>query len=359
MILEKYYNKEIVNTFTSITLFIISIVSANLLIRLFQKAYSQGLGIDSIFKFVVLTLPENVTLVAPIAIFLAIIFCFGKNFSNNEMFVTLAGGVTWMEIVKNTLKPAYALSILTLFTTMYLVPLSKQTLDIYQSSLSARALLSAVTDDKIINLPNGRVLYIKNKSGDTLNDVFLYEKAPKDTEYKVITAPKAQVKSNAKAAYIEFQDVNIYTRNPNDFESSYGKANKAIYTIYDNSIRDFNHSRMDRLYMHTLINDSFEKDNSTADKAELITRINNSLSVLVAAILGLALCQLRPRQNRYAKLLPSVIVLGIYLFLNVLINTYMASGLVPIWIGIWLPHIPFVIYAIRTIRKQNGSSKKG
>ena len=357
LILEKYYNKEIVNTFTSITLFIISIVSANILIRLFNRAYSQGLGIDSIFKFVVLTLPENVTLVAPIAMFLAIILCFGKNFSNNEMFVTLAGGVTWMEIVKNTLKPAYALSAITLLTTMYLVPLSKQTLDIYQSSLSARALLSAVTDDKIINLPNGRVLYIKNKSGDTLNDVFLYEKAPKDTEYKVITAPKAQVKSNAKAAYIEFQDVNIYTRNPADFESSYGKANKAIYTIYDNSIRDFNHSRMDRLYMHTLISDSFEKDDSTADKAELFARINNSLSVLVAALLGLALCQLRPRQNRYAKLLPSVIVLGIYLFLNVLTNTYMASGLIPIWIGIWLPHVPFVIYAIRTIRKQNGSSK--
>ncbi|MDE4988688.1 LPS export ABC transporter permease LptF, partial [Francisella tularensis subsp. holarctica] len=38
MIIEKYYNKDIVNTFTSITLFIISIVSANLLIRLFQEA---------------------------------------------------------------------------------------------------------------------------------------------------------------------------------------------------------------------------------------------------------------------------------------------------------------------------------
>ena len=112
MILNKYYNKDIVNTFTSITLFIISIVSANLLIRLFQKAYSQGLGIDAIIKFIILTLPENVTLIAPIALFLAIVSCFGKYFANNEMFVTLAGGVTWMEIVKNTLKPMYLLTII-------------------------------------------------------------------------------------------------------------------------------------------------------------------------------------------------------------------------------------------------------
>lgn len=358
MILEKYYNKDIVNTFTSITLFIISIVSANILIRLFHKAYSQGLGIDSIFKFVILTLPENVSLVVPISMFLAIILTFGKYFSNNEMFVTLAGGVTWMEIVKNTLKPAYVLGVLTLFTTMYLVPLSKQTLDIYQSSLSARALLSAVTDDKIINLPNGRVLYIKNKSGDSLNDVFLYEKTPEANEYKVITAPKARIKSNKEAAYIDFKNVNIYTRNPNNFESSYGKADKAIYTMYDNSIRDYNHSRTDRLYMHTLIDDSFEKKNSNDYVAEFFARINNSISVVIAALLGLALCQLRPRQNRYAKLLPSVVVLGIYLFLNVLTNTYMASGAIPVWIGIWLPHIGFTVYAIRTIRKQNGSSRK-
>ncbi|MDE4944821.1 LptF/LptG family permease, partial [Francisella tularensis subsp. holarctica] len=81
---------------TSITLFIISIVSANLLIRLVQEAYSQGLGIDSIVNFVILTIPENVSLVAPIAIFLAIINCFGKYFANNEMFVTIAGGITWM-----------------------------------------------------------------------------------------------------------------------------------------------------------------------------------------------------------------------------------------------------------------------
>ncbi|ASG67857.1 LPS export ABC transporter permease LptF [Francisella halioticida] len=359
MILEKYYNRDIVNTFTSITLFIISIVSANLLIRLFHEAYSRGLGIDSIIKFVILTLPENVSLIAPIAMFLAIIICFGKYFSNNEMFVTLAGGVTWMEIVKNTLKPAGALTILTLITTMYLNPLSKQTLDIYESSLSAQALLSSVTDDKIIKIPDGRVLYIKNKSGNNLHNVFLYQKTLKDNEYKVITAPNAQIYSNKKAAYVDFKNVNIYTRDPQSFESSYGKADKAIYTIYDNTIRDFNHKIVDRYYMHSLIENFDNKEIGTACRGEFFSRINNSIAVLVASLIALALCRLRPRQNKYAKLLPAVIVLAIYLCTNMFINTCMANGSVPVWIGAWLPHIVFVVLAIRAIRKQNGSSRKG
>ncbi|ALB01702.1 permease [Francisella persica ATCC VR-331] len=358
MILEKYYNKDIVNTFTSITLFIISIVSANLLIRLFQQAYSQGLGIESIISFVILTIPENVSLVAPIAIFLAIVVCFGKYFANNEMFVTLAGGITWMQIVKFTLKPVFALTMITLLTVMYINPLSKQTLDIYQASLSAKALLSSITDKKIIKTPDGKVIYIGNKSGNILSNVFLYQDTPQDGEYKVMTAPTAKIVLDKAAAYIDFTNVNIYTKNSKNSEYSYDNAKKAIYTIFDNSDRDYNHDRVDRLYMHTLIENFYDKDNGTACKAEFFGRVNNSISVIVSSLLALALCRLRPRQNKYARLLPAVVVLAIYLCANMFINTLMVNGNIPIWIGFWLPHIFFTIFAIRTIKKYNGSSKK-
>lgn len=357
MILNKYYNKDIVNTFTSITLFIISIVSANLLIRLFKKAYSQGLGLDSILKFIILTLPENVTLIAPIALFLAIVTCFGKYFANNEMFVTLAGGVTWMEMVKNTLKPTYLLTAIVFFTTMFLIPLAKQTSDIFQTSLSAKALLSSITDGKIINAPDGRVFYINSKSSNNLNKIFMYQRLENSKEYKILTSPTASIESNKSAAFIDFKKAHIYTRDTDSFKSSYGTADKAIYTIYDNSIRDYNHERMDRKFMGELIAKSFEGQRKYT--AELFARLNNCISIIVAGLIAISMCQLRPRENKYAKLLPSVVVLAIYLCSNMFINTSMGSGGVPPWIGIWLPHIFFIIFAIKAIRKQNGSSIKG
>ncbi|APC91904.1 Permease YjgP/YjgQ family protein [Francisella sp. MA067296] len=309
-------------------------------------------------KFVILTIPGNVSLVAPIAIFLAIVICFGKYFANNEMFVTLAGGVTWMQIVKNTLKPVFALTVITFVTVMYINPLSNQTLDIYRASLSAKALLSSITDKKIIKTPDRKVIYIGNKSGNTLSNVFLYQNTPKIGEYKVMTAPTAKIVSDQGAAYINFTNVNIYTKNSQNSEYSYDNAKKAIYTIFDNSDRDYNHSRVDRLYMHTLFEKFDDKDNGTAYKAEFFGRINNSISVIVSSLLALALCRLSPRQNKYAKLLPSVVVLAIYLCANMFINTLMANGSIPVWIGFWLPHIFFTIFAVRTIRKDNGSSKK-
>ncbi len=356
MILKKYYNKDIVNTFTSITLFIISIISANLLIRLFQKAYSQGLGIDAIVKFVILTIPENVTVIAPISLFLAIVVCFGRYFSNNEMFVTLAGGVTWMEMVKNTLKPTFLLAGVVFLTSMFLIPLAKQTSDIFQTSLSARALLSSITDNKIINLPNGRTFYITNKSGNKLNNVFLYQHTSRDPDYKVITAPSATVESDKNAAFVNFNKVNLYSRELETYQSSYGTADKAIYIIYDNYIRDYDHALMDRKYMGQLVEKSWEGKKEYI--AELFSRLNSCIAVIVSGLLAIAMCQLRPRQNKYVKLLPSVVVLAIYLCSNIFTSSLMAIGTIPAWIGIWLPHILFVIFAIRTIRKQNGSSIK-
>ncbi|QIV94264.1 LPS export ABC transporter permease LptF [Allofrancisella frigidaquae] len=356
MILEKYYNRDIVNTFTSITLFIISIVSANLLIRLFQKAYSQGLGMDTIIKFVILTLPQNVTFVIPVAMFLAIILCFGKYFSNNEMFVTLAGGVTWLQIALNTLKPTIVLTIAAFFSSMYLIPLANQTTDVFQTSLSARALISSITDGKVLTIPNGRVLYINNKSGNKLNDLFLYQQTLRDKDYKIITAPQATVKTDKTAAFLNFTDVNIYTRELNSFKATYGTADKAIYTIYDNSIRDYNHYRMDRLYFGELVTNSLKGKNRFT--AELFSRFNNCISIIIASLLALSLCRLYPRQNKYAKLLPSVIVLALYLCSVMFTNTLMAKGNIPAWVGIWLPHIFFAVFAIRTIKKQNGTSNK-
>ncbi|GAB4222105.1 MAG: LPS export ABC transporter permease LptF [Francisella sp.] len=355
MILEKYYNKDIVNTFTSITLFVITIFCSNMLIRLFQEAYTKGFGASYIAKFIVLIIPDSISLIAPIAIFLSIILCYGKYFANNEMFVTLAGGFTWMQLVKNTLKPVLMLTLITFIIIMYLDPFSKQTLDIYKTSLSAKAILSSLTDKKIIKTPDNKILYINNKKENDLSDVFLYQNNIQNSEYTIMTSPQAKIISNKNAAYIDFTDINIYTINLQSSEYSFDSAKKATYTIFDNSKRDYNHNQADRLYMHTLI----ENFNDKTYRAEFFIRINNTISVIVSALLALALCRLRPRQNKYAKLLPSVVVLSLYLCFNMFLNSLMSTGTMPIWIGSWLPHIAFIFYAIRKIKKDNGSYIKG
>ncbi|MDE5018880.1 LPS export ABC transporter permease LptF, partial [Francisella tularensis subsp. holarctica] len=77
----------------------------------------------------------------------------------------------------------------------------------------------------------------------------------------------AKIVSDKTAAYIDFMNVNIYTKHSQNSEYSYDNAKKAIYTIFDNTDRDYNHNRVDRLYMHTQIENFNDKNNGTAYKA--------------------------------------------------------------------------------------------
>ncbi|MDE4963767.1 LPS export ABC transporter permease LptF, partial [Francisella tularensis subsp. holarctica] len=78
-----------------------------------------------------------------------------------------------------------------------------------------------------------------------------------------MTAPTAKIVSDKTAAYIDMINVNSYTKNSQNSEYRYDNAKKAIYTIFDNSDRDYNHNRVDILYMHTLKENFNDKNNGT------------------------------------------------------------------------------------------------
>ncbi|MFC4892576.1 LptF/LptG family permease [Pseudofrancisella aestuarii] len=358
LILERYYNRDVVHTFINLTFFILAIVLSNLLIRLFNEAYSNGFGVDVVFKYVILTIPQDLAYLLPITISLSITLCFGKYFSNNEMFVTLAGGITWAQIIKNLLKPILFISFIALCLSMYILPFSNQTTMIFQTSLAAKTMLQAVSDKKIIKIPNGTITgYIGQKDDDFLKDIFLYQiGSPK---YTVITAPTGHIASESNSSSIILDNANIYTINPITNETSYGTAVKAEDIMYQQS-KDYQRDNFNKFYPGELITNILQSSNSTYKRyalTELVTRFGSFFTVIIAAILALSMCRLRPRQNKYAKLLPSAAVLSIYLSASMFVNTLMLSGTIPIWIGAWICHAIFGSIAIYNLRKQNGSEK--
>lgn len=354
LILEKYYNKDIVNTFTSITLFILSIVSVNILIRFFNQTYSHGIGITPILNLVTLTIPGNVSTFVPIGIFLSIILTFGKYFSNNEMLVTLSAGVTWNQIVQWTLKPTIVIALATFLTNMYLAPFSMRTMDIYRSSLAAKVIIRSIAEKKIIKVDDEIIFYVDDRDQLELKNIFLYKKHNSDDKYRILIAPKEKIEYRGLDVYLNFIDLKIYTADSKTNAVTYGKAKKGVYIIYDNSERNYNHAMKNRYYLGELIALSLKGKKFAS--AEIVNRINNSINVIIAVLLALSLCRLQPNQNKYAKLFPSMLVLTIYIFINMLTNSYIIKNTIPIWLGILMPHTFFAIFAIKLIRKQNRTS---
>lgn len=352
MILERYYNRDVVHTFINLTLFILAIILSNLLIRFFNDAYSNGFGVDIVFKYIVLLIPENFLTLLPVTTSLAITLCFGKYFSNNEMFVTLAGGVTWAQVTRNVLKPIIFISFMALIISMYVTPFTVRTIEMLNSVMQAQTVIQSVSDQKIIKIPNGTTAYIGKKNGDFLSDVFLYQTGT--PKYTVITAPTGHISTESNSSSIILKNASFYSVNPITKESSYGTAVTAEDIMHRKS-SGYTPNKNNTLYPNELISKIINGNHGAL--VALCTRIGSFFTVLVSGLLALSMCRLRPRQNKYAKLLPSAAVLAIYLSISMFINTIMESDTLPVWIGAWICHVTFGSIAIYNLRKQNGSEK--
>lgn len=87
--------------------------------------------------------------------------------------------------------------------------------------------------------------------------------------------------------------------------------------------------------------------------AELQWRISVSFSVLLLALLAVPLSQVRPRQSRYVRLLPAILIYVAYVNLLFFARNWMEQGILPASVGMWWVNagiltLAFVLMAYRS-----------
>jgi len=88
------------------------------------------------------------------------------------------------------------------------------------------------------------------------------------------------------------------------------------------------------------------------DKAEFQWRISTALSAIALALLAVPLSQVAPRQGRYARFFPAVIIFIIYVNLLSISKRWVEAGVLPAYVGVWWVHAVIVGFAIWRIRRQ-------
>lgn len=87
-------------------------------------------------------------------------------------------------------------------------------------------------------------------------------------------------------------------------------------------------------------------------KAALQWRISMPLMVLIATLLAVPLSKTNPRQGRYLKMLPAILIYIFYLAFLINARGAIAEGDLPVWLGVWIVHIPFLLLALLLLNWQ-------
>ncbi len=91
--------------------------------------------------------------------------------------------------------------------------------------------------------------------------------------------------------------------------------------------------------------------NATRDRAELQWRWGFPVMVLVAAGCAMAIGRLRPRQGRYERVWPAVLIFALYGNLAIAARTWFEHGVSPAVLGIWWVHVPIIALCLWLARR--------
>ncbi|MDA0910795.1 MAG: LPS export ABC transporter permease LptF [Proteobacteria bacterium] len=350
MILLRYLNRELVNMTMAIILILLLIVISNMFVRYLSIVSGGNIEADAVFKMISVMLPKYIAYLLPIAFFFAILIVYGKMFANNELTVTFACGTSWFRLLKFIMIPALSLFAIELILTLLVLPKMDQNYFLVQKTTTKSSLLSFIQPGKITPFSDGKqVVYTKSTDPDgTLHDIFIYQQKPNNGS-TIITAPTGYAETRPdRNQYLVLKNGYFYDAKPGVAEVQKGHFTEATQFIPTKVSVGYNNS-IESVPTSELIN-----SNEPRYQADLQWRLSFPLAILVSSLIALAMCKMRPRQSRYSKIIPALIVFILYFNLLSLSKSWLNDGNIPSWLGLWWVHIVFAGIMLLILKQYNG-----
>lgn len=341
MIVFRYLSREVLLTLTAVSGVLLLIIMSGRFIKYLAQAAAGQLDPSVLFFIMGYRLPGFLVLILPLGMFLGILLAYGRMYLDSEMTVLSVTGISDRKILGYTQGSALVVALLVGLLSLWVAPtgvLKTQQLFNEQDAMTEFDTLSA---GRFQSLGSGqRVTYAGGLSDDRtqLQEIFITEQAGDAEEGRVgvLVAETGRQQMNPDGSrYLMLYNGFRYDGKPGaaDFRviqyDTYGVLLPRPEVITEVT---------DREAMPTL---DLVGQTDVRLQAELQWRISLPILVFVVAFFAVPLARVNPRQGRFLKLLPAVMLYMAYLALLISARGWMESGAVPALLGLWWVHLVF------------------
>ncbi len=338
----RYINRELIAVTFVVLLVLIAIALGGRFVSYLQEAALGKYSSGAVLWLLWLRLPEFLELLLPFALFLGLLLTFSRLFADQEMVVLFGGGVDPGMLVRWVTPFALVLGALVAWLSLWQTPASTaQFFDFVTQERTAQD-FGAIKPGAFQKYSAGgtRVTYADAVSEDrkTLLGVFMGERGPLlDTVTVRADRATQYVEETSGDRYLLLEDGTRYEGSIGDgaYRSiRFGKLGQRIE-------REPQRARGDRV--SAFGNAALHAETHPAAAAEWQRRIAMPIFTLLAAILAVGLSRVRPRQGRFARLLPGVGVFVSYYLALTLGQDLIRDARLPSMIGLWPVHLGYLL----------------
>lgn len=355
MIILRYLSREIMVTLLAVSSILLLIVMSGRFARYLAEATTGRISVDILFSLIAYRMPEFLVLILPLGMFIAILLAYGRLYIESEMVVLSACGMSQRQLISFTLVTAFLVSAVVASLSLWLGPLGAQKTDLLLSEQRQRSEFDSLQEGRFQALGKGQAItYVESLSNNRkrLENVFVAQMGTDASQENlvVIVAEAGEQMHNP-----EYDQRYLMLHNGIRYEGRPGSADYTVmrFNTYGQHMPPVDSSLLISNKIDAKTTQQLFTETDLESQVTLQWRFSLPLLVIIVALLAVPLSKTNPRQGRYLKMLPALIIYLIYL--GVLIGTRgaMDSGKWPLMPGLWAVHLLFFVLALWLINWQN------
>jgi lipopolysaccharide export system permease protein len=349
LIVFRYLSRELLLTSGAVSAVLLVIIMSGRFIKYLAQAAEGRLDHTVLFLIMAYKLPSFFQLILPLGLFLGVLLAYGRLYLDSEMTVLSAAGVSQQRLTAYTLVSAAGVACLVAWLSLSLAPQGATEVAKILNQQAAMTEFDTLDAGRFQAIRSGtRVTYTEKLSEDRsqLSGVFISDKrlsaaGDKERAIALLVAEKGHQEIQADGShYLVLENGYRYDGNPG--QADYRKIHYDTYGVLLPK-PEVSEDIGEREAVPTL--DLFTSKDRV-EQAELQWRLSIPLLVFIVTLLAVPLSRVNPRQGRFLKLLPAILIYMTYLALLIAARGALDKGKIPPQLGLWWVHGVFLVLGL-------------
>ncbi|HEY8522047.1 MAG TPA: LPS export ABC transporter permease LptF [Gammaproteobacteria bacterium] len=354
-LISRYIVREVAGLWLVVIAVLFVIFMSNQLAEILGEAATDELPRDAVLAVFALTTLNYLTVLTPLALFLGVILAFARLNRDSEMAALFACGIGPLRLLRPVALLALVLAAAVGWLALDTTPEASRRIEQirYQARESVR--LDVLEAGRFTTPDAGdTVVYARDVAGDEIHDVFVQT----STDDRVVAIVAARGERNVDAATGRTTFVLYDGRR---YEGVPGEKDFLVISFREHGIPVRSEAKTEYVEpVSARPTTALIGSSDPAERAELQWRLSSPISLLVLALLAVALSvRSNPREGRYARVGVALLLYVTYINLLSMARVWTERQLGPDWLGLWWVHGVTALIAVWLLGRDAGWFVRG
>lgn len=345
IILLRYFSREVLSNTLGVGLVLLLIFLSQRFVKYLANAAAGDLEPAALLPLILYRIPGMLELILPLALFVALLLVYGRLYLDNEMRVLFSAGVSRLQLLALAFVPVLLLAGLLGFISMWLSPWCLSEVQSLWQTQENRSELDSLSEGKFHPFRNGSgVIYVEHMSslpvdqpvstqtGDptglpapaasrAMDKVYIFQGQGGAEDETIIVAERGSQITDARGRYLLLE---------NGYRMRMLKESRRMERIdfarYGQHIAMQSSAELHNLKVDALPSSVLSGSSRADYQVTWHWRLSLIVLMPVVALLAIAFGKADPRQGRYMKVLPAILLYLVYLVLLNVVRDRLMEG---------------------------------